>query len=59
MKIKNFYGKDSEEITYDKDFETHCILLSQHTNKHVKELSTKEYFALMKYVSDQSKRRKK
>ena len=59
MKIKNFYGKDSEEVRYDKDFETYCIILSKHTNKHVKELSCKEYFALRKFVEDDNRRTKK
>ena len=59
MKIKNFYGNKSEELKSAKDFEEHCIMLSQHTNKHVKELSVKEYFSLMKYVTDQNKKSKK
>ena len=59
MKIKNFYGKDSEEVKYEKDFEMYCVVLSKHTNKHVKELTTKEYFSLRKYVEDDSKRRRR
>lgn len=58
MRIKNFYGNDSEEVKYDTDFEMYCILLSKHTNKHVKELSTKEYFALRKFVGDENRRKK-
>jgi len=59
MKIKNFYGHNSEELKMAKDFEEHCIIMSQHTNKHVKELSVKEYFSLMKHVTDKKKPRKK
>ena len=59
MKIKNFYGNDSEELKYDKDFELYCIILSKYTNKHVKELSTKEFFALRKFAEDEGRRKKK
>ena len=58
MKIKNFYGKDSEELKYDKDFEMNCIFLSQYTNKPVKECSTREYFTLMKYADDKNRKAK-
>ena len=59
MKIKNFYGKDSEELKYDKDFEMNCIFLSQYTNKSVKESTAKEYFSLMKFAEDKQKKAKK
>ena len=58
MKIKNFYGKDSEELKYDKDFEMNCIFLSQYTNKPVKESTTREYFTLMKYADDKNRKAK-
>ena len=59
MKIKNFYGNDSDELKYDKDFEMNCIYLAPHANQPIKSLSTKEYFALMKFVADKSKKQKK
>ena len=59
MKIKNFYGKDSEELKYDKDFEMNCIFLSQYTNQSVKDATVKEYFSLMKYADDKQKKAKK
>lgn len=58
MKVKNFYGKDSEELKYDKDFEMHCIMLSPHTNQPVNTLSTKQYFTLLKFANDKAKKSK-
>lgn len=59
MKIKNFYGNKSEELKYENDFETNCIVLAPHTNQPVKTLSVKEYFNLLKIVNDKNKRRGK
>ena len=59
MKIKNFYGANSDELKYDKDFELNCILLASHVNQPVKSLTAKEYFELLKYVTDQNKKHKK
>ena len=56
MKIKNFYGNDSEEVKYDKDFEMNCIILTSHANKPIKECTVKEYFSLMKYVDDKNRK---
>ena len=57
MKIKNFYGNQSEEVAYDKSYEANCINLSSHINQSVKTLTVKEYFNLLKFASD--KRQKK
>lgn len=57
MKIKNFYGNDSEEVKYEKEFEMNCIYLSQYINKNVKDASTREYFALMKHAQEKAKKR--
>ena len=54
MRVKNFQG--NEELKYDNDFEMNCIVLSKHANKPVKQCTTKEYFALIKYVNKQSKK---
>ena len=51
MKIKNFYGRDSEELKYNKDFELNCIVLGKDYAKPVKECTVREYFALIKYNS--------
>ncbi len=47
IKPKNFYGRQSAELKYDKSFEQNCIVLAQYSNKQVKDSTTKEYFALI------------
>ncbi len=59
MKIKNFYGNQSDELKYDKDFEMNCIFLAPHANKPIKECTAKEYFSLLKFVNDKNKKQKK
>lgn len=56
-KIKNFYGAQSEELKYDKDFEQNCIILGQYSVKPVKECTVREYFSLLQYVNDKNKRK--
>ncbi len=56
MKIKNFYGDTSEELKYDKDFETYCIVLAPHSNQPVKNCTVREYFALIKYANEKQKK---
>lgn len=52
IKPKSFSGKENAELNYEKDFEENCIILSSLANKPVKELTTKEYFSLLKYHND-------
>ena len=52
IKVKNFYGRESDELKYDKDFELNCIVLSKHANKPIKECTVREYFSLIKYNKD-------
>ena len=56
-KIKNFYGRESEELKYENDFEAYCIILSEYANQPIKTLSVKEYFALRKYVDEKNRRK--
>ena len=49
---KNFIGAFSEELKYDREFEKSCIELSKHTNKDVKRMTVKEYFALINYIKN-------
>jgi len=58
IKPKSFSGKENEELRYDKNFEKNCIMLSSMTNKPVKELTTKEYFALIQHYNDSLNGRK-
>jgi len=57
-KIKNFYGKESEELKYEKDFETYCIILADHANQPIKTLSVKEYFSLRKFVDEKNRNKR-
>jgi hypothetical protein len=57
IRPKSFSGKENEELRYDKYFEKNCIILSSLTNKPVKEMSTKEYFALVQYYNNKDGRK--
>jgi hypothetical protein len=54
--IKSFSGKENEELRIDKYFEKNCILLTSLSNQPVKELSTKEYFALIQHYNENGRR---
>jgi len=56
-KVKNFYGRESEELKYENDFEAYCIILSEYANQPIKTLSVKEYFSLRKYVDEKNRRK--
>lgn len=43
-KPKNFEGKDSVEIKYDKQFETTCMYISQETNMNAKKMTVLEFY---------------
>lgn len=51
IKVKNFTGSGNEELKYDQSFEKNCIILSQYSNKPVKNCTTKEYFTLIEYYN--------
>ena len=53
IKPKDFMSEVSDEVRHEKAFELNCILLSEYTNKSVREMSTKEYFTLLGYRNEQ------
>lgn len=55
---KVFTGREAVELRYDKNFEQNYILLSQYTNRVVKEASVREYFSLLQYFNKQKSGRK-
>ena len=55
IKPKKFDEKKNFEIEYENNFEKTCIMLSQHTNKDVKQLTVREYFALIEYVKEKNR----
>ena len=56
---KSFTGRDNIELSYDKSFEKNCILLTSLANQPVKDLSTKEYFALIQHYNESIKNGRK
>nr|DAW01016.1 MAG TPA: hypothetical protein [Caudoviricetes sp.] len=53
-KPKNFYGKDSVEIKYDKQFETACMYISQETNMNAKSMTVLEFYNTMSELKKQA-----
>lgn len=50
-----FYGPDSVEISYDKQFESMCLMLSQKLNVKPKEFTVLEYYNAFEYLKEQAK----
>ena len=57
IRPKQLTGKYSEEIKYEHGFEQNCIILGKFINQPVKTLTTKEYFTLIGYYNEQTKKR--
>lgn len=58
-KPKVFTGKDSEEIKYDKQFESACMIISQKTGMHAKKMSTLEFYNTLINLQKQAEAEKK
>lgn len=58
-KPKVFDGKESEEIKYDKQFESACILISQKLNMNAKAMTVFEFYSAMASISKQIEADKK
>lgn len=52
-KPKNFNGTDSVEITYDKQFEFSCVLISQKTNLNAKSMTVLEFYTTLENIINQ------
>lgn len=52
IKPKDFISEQSDEVKHEKDFEENCIVLSEYTNKSVREMSVKEYFTLLSHHNE-------
>ena len=57
IKPKKFEDKRNFEIEYENSFEKTCIMLSKETNKDVKQMTVREYFALVEFVKERNKRK--
>lgn len=58
-KPKNFVGRDSVEISYDKQFENMCLVMAQNLNKDPKKFNVMEFYNAYHYIKDQQKRQKR
>ena len=58
-KPKNFNGKESEEIKYDKQFESACMVISQKANMNGKKMTVLEFYNTLANISEQLKAEKK
>lgn len=50
VRPKNFYGSESYEIQYEKNYQTVCHGLNSHTNKDVKKMTILEVYSLMELL---------
>lgn len=58
-KPKNFLGKDSEEIKYDKQFESACMVINQKTNMNAKSMTVLEFYNTLTNLQKQAEAEKK
>jgi hypothetical protein len=57
-KPKVFYGRKSIEISYDKEFEEMCIILSQNIQTDPHGMSVLQFYNAFDYLKKQTKRKK-
>lgn len=58
-KPKNFIGKDSQEIKYDKQFESACMIISQKTGLNAKNMTVLEFYNTLTNLQKQAEAEKK
>ena len=58
-KPKIFNGKDSEEIKYDKQFESACMIISQKTGMNAKQMNVLEFYNTLTNLQKQTEAEKK
>lgn len=58
-KPKSFNGNSSEEIKYDKQFESACVLISQKTNLNAKKMTVLEFYNTLADLKKQAELEKK
>jgi len=56
IKPKDFTTSANVELKLERDFEKLCIVLEKHTNRDVKRLTVKEFYALLSYIKEQKPR---
>ena len=58
-KPKIFIGKESEEIKYDKQFESACMVISQKTGMKAKSMNVLEFYNTLTNLQKQAEAEKK
>lgn len=58
-KPKVFTGKDSVEITYDKQFEDMCLVMAQQLHTDPKKFSVMEYYNAYHYIKEMQRKQKR
>lgn len=56
---KSFIGKDSDEIRYDKQFESACMMISQKTGLNAKQMTVLEFYNTLVNIQKQAEIEKK
>lgn len=56
---KSFNGKDSQEIKYDKQFESACMIISQKTGMNAKSMTVLEFYNTLSNLQKQAEAEKK
>ena len=59
VKPKVFTGKNSAEITYDKDFDKMCIAITQNLQLQVEGMTVMQFYNAYEHLLDESKNQKK
>ena len=57
-KPKSFEGKESVEIKHNKQFESTCIMITQHLGLDAKKLTTFSYYSAMEQLKKQAPKNK-
>lgn len=58
-KPKSFFGKSSVEITYDKQFETSCALISKETGMDAKKMTVLQYYNTLELIKKENEIKQK
>jgi len=56
---KNFIGRDSVEVNYDKQFDKMNLMIQQNTGSDPKTMTVLEYYNAFEYMKEELKRKKK
>jgi len=52
IKPKEFTGSGSVELKIERDFEKLVIVMEKHTTRNVKQMTVKEFYALLNHIKE-------